>query len=58
MSHYHGADSGKPFDLASLVSGIQVEVHLVTGAYWRIGELKREIHVLSAKHPEVIVRIR
>jgi len=58
VSHYHGADSGKPFDLASLVSGIQVEVHLVTGAYWRIGELEREIHMSSAKHPEVIVRIR
>ena len=56
VSHDLRADSDEPFDLARLVIGIQVQVHLVAGDDWRPGELKRDIHVLSAEYTEIIVR--
>src|SRR5713226_1124477 len=46
VSHDLRADSDEPFDLARLVIGIQVQVHLIAGGNWRPGELKRDIHVL------------
>ncbi len=58
MSHGLRTESDEPFDLASLVIGVQVEVHLVAGGHWRPGELKRDIDILSAEHTEVIVRRR